>query len=340
MEVKPSSDYISRIRFFTHEIDKEIVYAYVEGDDDIPFWTYALKNYSDSKYEFRVVTNKMAAKHVSVGPDFVESKNDGNGKAVLLSMKGLGKNKIACVDADFDLVINGYSLYTNVVRTSPFVLNTIYYSVENVLGSPQFRSNLLEKLHVMEFANQMADYIKTFSIYCRPLLTLCMSIASSENKSLQWTSYLRQGIPLVLRNIAKHLSEIDNRNILQKKFSNEYVHYKKSIEAYEKILQDNNISIEDSWKMIRGHNLFESCILKSLESHIKACISSRLSRFATDYNGPSTDKKRAIAEYRDKIHSKWKPTTSEYIKETFYCNMPSISWLPNQLVDKIHELYG
>ena len=43
-----NSDYIRNLRPFSTDRNRVEVLVYVEGDDDVAFWTYALKQYGES----------------------------------------------------------------------------------------------------------------------------------------------------------------------------------------------------------------------------------------------------------------------------------------------------
>lgn len=126
-----SGDWIRATAFFGHTPQLIPVLLFVEGDDDVPMWTEAVKPYR-GKYDIRVVTNK------AVNPA------EENGKTKLLKMDGLCSNKLVAVDADYDLLVDDYSDYTNDVRTGQFVVNTTWYSVENILLQKTDKIPLLE----------------------------------------------------------------------------------------------------------------------------------------------------------------------------------------------------
>lgn len=98
-----NSEYIQRLKSFAKDRTRDYVLVYVEGEDDIAFWTHALSQLGNqTKFQFVVTTNKKA----------VLGGGDTNGKVELLKMENLGSNKVVCVDADFDLLIDNYSAYT------------------------------------------------------------------------------------------------------------------------------------------------------------------------------------------------------------------------------------
>lgn len=52
-----SSDWIKVSGLFGHTPDRVRTMLYVEGDDDVPFWTKAVEKYQE-KYDIIVTTNK------------------------------------------------------------------------------------------------------------------------------------------------------------------------------------------------------------------------------------------------------------------------------------------
>lgn len=136
-----NSEYIQRLKSFAKDRTRNYVSVYVEGEEDIAFWIHALNQLGNqTKFQFTVTTNKKAA----LGGGAT------NGKAELLKMENLGPNKIVCVDADFDLLIDDYSAYTQEVRGNAYVIHTTYYSIENILSSKEFYPFLSQRLKISE----------------------------------------------------------------------------------------------------------------------------------------------------------------------------------------------
>ena len=141
-----TSDWIRATGFFGHTPNRISVSLFVEGDDDVPLWREAIKPYQ-GKYDIRVTTNKM------VNPD------DGNGKNMLLSMKGLGASKVVAVDADYDLLIDNYSANTEMVRSGKYVVNTTWYSLENILMQKINNISILESFSELS-VGWFLDYLQ------------------------------------------------------------------------------------------------------------------------------------------------------------------------------------
>ncbi len=99
------------------------IVAYVESYDDIFFWKQLLDE----------VTEDMAGgTHRKVRFDvMLPSRNSlCRGKKIAMSNR-LGPHMIACVDADYDYLEQGSTPVSQMLCTSPYVLHTCVYAIEN-----------------------------------------------------------------------------------------------------------------------------------------------------------------------------------------------------------------
>lgn len=96
------------------------IVAYVESYDDIYFWRTVLSPFEDEHRYFEVmlpskVTLQRGKKSVLM--NFVEGHT--------------GPDMIACVDADYDYLLQGRSHSSQRVLDSPYVFHTYVYAIEN-----------------------------------------------------------------------------------------------------------------------------------------------------------------------------------------------------------------
>ena len=92
------------------------IVAYVESYDDIFFWRTVLTRFENEHRYFEV----MLPSH---------RKLERGKKAAL--MAGLGEAMIACVDADYDYLIQGRTHQSQRILNSPYVFHTYVYAIEN-----------------------------------------------------------------------------------------------------------------------------------------------------------------------------------------------------------------
>ena len=97
------------------------IVAYVESYDDIYFWRTVLSDFEDDKRYFEVMLPSKA--------NLTRGK-----KSVLMNFlegEPLGKDMIACVDADYDYLLQGMTQQSRRVLESPYVFHTYVYAIEN-----------------------------------------------------------------------------------------------------------------------------------------------------------------------------------------------------------------
>ncbi len=226
-----TSKWIKATAVFGHTPSKIPVQMYVEGDDDVMFWKEAVKPYQ-TKYDIKVVTNK------AVNPD------EGNGKSKLLSMEGLCKEKVVAVDADFDLIIDNYSTYTDMVRNSSFVVNTTWHSVENILL-------------------QKTDYISLVELF---------SMASWELYTYYLATVVAKEEPRPIKHYGEMLSQFGvQKCACQKNYTKFETAYKaelnNAIESYKEVsaqIKEKLVQLgyneTNIWKVTRGHYLWDMIV--------------------------------------------------------------------------------
>ena len=96
------------------------IVAYVESYDDISFWRSLLAEYEDDTRYFEVMLPSKRS--------LAKGK-----KTVLMNQLGtkLGENMIACVDSDYDYLLQGRTHTSRYIIESPYVMQTYAYAIEN-----------------------------------------------------------------------------------------------------------------------------------------------------------------------------------------------------------------
>jgi len=117
-----TSDYVAAANRLKSKRARRRIVAYVESYDDVLFWRTLLGQYENSARYFEVMLPSR------------ESLERGK-RSVLMSLVRdgrLGTDMIACVDADYDYLLQGATETSALVSGSPFVLHTYAYSIENM----------------------------------------------------------------------------------------------------------------------------------------------------------------------------------------------------------------
>ncbi len=115
-----SSGYIESANKLRSKKSKKRIVAYVESYDDVFFWRSILKKFENDEYYFEVMLPSRTS--LSRGK-----------KSALMNMlgPGLGEYMIACVDADYDWLLQGATEMSKTVCLNPYVIHTYAYAIEN-----------------------------------------------------------------------------------------------------------------------------------------------------------------------------------------------------------------
>ena len=154
-----TSDYISAANKLQGKKARRRIVAYVESYDDVLFWRMVLSQFENEKRYFEV----MLPTH--------DTLNKGKKQALLALMRqGAGKDMIACVDADYDYLIQGDSPQSEFMLGNPYVIHTYVYAIENY----QCYAPSLHNVCVMATLNDHVtfDFTQFLTEYSRALFPL------------------------------------------------------------------------------------------------------------------------------------------------------------------------
>ena len=98
------------------------IVAYVESYDDIFFWRTILSQLETDRIYFEIMLPSR------------ENKLKRGKKAAMMSMLSdkVGGHMIACIDADYDYLLQGITPTSQAILSSPYVFHTYAYAIENM----------------------------------------------------------------------------------------------------------------------------------------------------------------------------------------------------------------
>ncbi len=115
-----NSDFIEAANRLNAKNARRKVVVYVESFDDVLFWSNLLRGLETEKTCFEVMlpsrTSLCKGKKIALYNDLGIT---------------LGKCMIACVDADYDYVLQGATVSSKAVCENPYVFHTYAYAIEN-----------------------------------------------------------------------------------------------------------------------------------------------------------------------------------------------------------------
>lgn len=155
-----SSAYVASANKLRPKRARQRIVAYVESYDDVFFWRSILQEFETDKIYFEV----MLPSRTSLGK--------GKKTAMMNQLgPGLGEYMIACVDADYDWLMQGATPTSKMLCESPYIIHTYVYAIENY----QCYAPNLHTVCVMSTLNDrpladFEDFIRQYSIIIWPLL--------------------------------------------------------------------------------------------------------------------------------------------------------------------------
>ena len=147
-----NSRYFEAANSLTSKTARHRIVAYVESYDDIYFWRTVLSEFEDDKRYFEVMLPSKV--------NLTRGK-----KSVLMNFlegEPLGKDMIACVDADYDYLMQGATHASRKILESPYVFHTYVYAIEN------------------------------FQCYAPSLHNVCVSVTLNDHRIFDFREYFRQ----------------------------------------------------------------------------------------------------------------------------------------------------
>lgn len=115
-----SSYFSAAHQLYSKKVRRKIV-AYVESYDDVAFWRMLLEEFETDEYYFEVML--PSATSLSKGKKMVLMNT--------LNVDELGKSLIACVDSDYDFLLQGATATSRKINDSKYVFQTYTYAIEN-----------------------------------------------------------------------------------------------------------------------------------------------------------------------------------------------------------------
>ena len=147
-----NSSYFEAANALTSKKARRRIVAYVESYDDIYFWRTVLSEFENDKRYFEVMLPSKGK--LSRGKKSV--------LMTLLKAEPLGKDMIACVDADYDYLMAGATPSSKSILENPYVFHTYVYAIEN------------------------------FQCYAPSLHNVCVSVTLNDHRIFDFSEYFRQ----------------------------------------------------------------------------------------------------------------------------------------------------
>ncbi|MBO5187405.1 MAG: DUF4435 domain-containing protein [Prevotella sp.] len=264
-----TSRYFEAANRLTSKDARRRIIAYVESYDDVFFWRTVLGGLEDDTCYFEIMLPSKGT--------LQRGK-----KSVLMSViaDNAGKDMIACVDADYDYLMQGHTISSQKVLENPFVFHTYVYSIENF----QCYAPALRNVCVMVTLNDHAifdfyDYMRQFSETCYPLFVWSVWAYRTGNYNYFSLTDFTKVIEPGKFNIFTPQVSIDNlRHKVTRRVNILKQHFPKAKESYLALkaeLASIGVTPQNTYLYIQGHHIFDAVVVPIMT---KVCNYLRMER--------------------------------------------------------------
>lgn len=247
-----NSQYFEAINKMTPKKARRRIVVYVESYDDVFFWRSVLGRYEDDKLTFDIML-----------PSRNQQLDRGKKAAISNMLKGVGRDMIACVDADYDYILQGATEMSRQMLENPYIFHTYAYAIENF----QCYAKGLHETCVMVTLNDhrifnFERFLQSYSQTIWPLFVWHVVFLQRRKMTMHFDMCEFNKVvvlPSVRIQNPKWAIEYLNKKVRAKMFQLErrFPKLKDALPETERMLRDLGINDNNTYLYIQGHHLFD-----------------------------------------------------------------------------------
>jgi len=255
-----TSGYIEAMNRLRPKGGRRKIIAYVESYDDVAFWRLLLDEFESDSLYFQIM--------LPDGKSLTRGKKSAMSK--IIDGNSLGSYMIACVDSDYDYLMQGRTESSAQMLSNPYVIQTYAYAIE----SYQCYAGSLHQVCVQSTLNdhRLIDFeafMETYSRIIFPLFTWNILFYRERMHNLFSMQDMFRVIRLDTVSVKsphvalRLLSERVEKKVawLEKSFPL----FVDQIPDLAEELHDLGVTEESTYLFIQGHNLVENLVNRLLE---------------------------------------------------------------------------
>ena len=247
-----NSQYFEAINKMTPKKARRRIVVYVESYDDVFFWRSVLGRYEDDKLTFDIML-----------PSRNQHLDRGKKAAISNMLKGVGRDMIACVDADYDYILQGATEMSKQMLENPYIFHTYAYAIENF----QCYAKGLHETCVMVTLNDhrifnFERFLQSYSQTIWPLFVWHVVFLQRRKMTMHFDMCEFNKVvvlPSVRIQNPKWAIEYLSKKVRAKMFQLErrFPKLKDALPETERMLRDLGINDNNTYLYIQGHHLFD-----------------------------------------------------------------------------------
>ena len=247
-----NSQFFEAANRMTSKKTRRKIVAYVESYDDVFFWRSVLGRYENDKLFFDIML-----------PSRNQHLDRGKKAAIANMLKGVGRDMIACVDADYDYILQGSTEMSKQMLENPYIFHTYAYAIENF----QCYAKGLHETCVMVTLNDhhifnFERFLQSYSQTIWPLFVWHVAFLQRRKMTMHFDmSEFNKVVllPTVRIQSPNWAIEYLGKKVRAKMFQLErrFPKLKEVLPEVEKLLHGLGIHENNTYLYIQGHHLFD-----------------------------------------------------------------------------------
>jgi len=265
-----TSQYLEAANRMRPKTSRRRIVAYVESYDDIFFWRSVLSRYENENRYFEVML-----------PTRMERLDRGK-KAVMMKLltEKVGRDMIACVDADYDYLIQGKTPVSQEIISNPYVLHTYAYAIENLQCYAPSLHDVCVAVTLNDHAVfDFAEFMRQYSLAIFPLFVWSIwyyrtpdynEFSLTEfSRVIDIGSFSLEHAEKVIQHV-RHKVDTRVRQLQQKNPG-----AKESYLAVKEDIKRLGVTAETTYMYVQGHHLFDKVVVPMLKKVCTLLIRER-----------------------------------------------------------------
>lgn len=254
-----TSAYLDAARKLSPKKARRRIVAYVESYDDVAFWRTLLSEFENEERYFQVML--PSATSLTKGKKMVLMNT--------LNTAELGRSLIACVDSDYDFLLQGATNVSHKINANPYIFQTYGYAIENF-------HCFAESLHEVCVQSTLNDrpildfpaFLKRYSQIAYPLFLWNIWFYRQRDTHTfpmyDFNGYIRLQ-EVSLRQPYRCLEEMER--VVSAKVVELRARYPQGIEQVEHLgteLEPLGLTPETTYLYVQGHHIMDAVVMKLL----------------------------------------------------------------------------
>ena len=235
------------------------IIAFVESYDDVSFWRLLLDEFETDEHYFQIMLPNRGGL----------TKGKKSALRSCIEHNGLGQNLIACVDSDYDWLLQGVTQTSREIISSPYVIQTYTYAIENY----QCWAGSLHQICVQCTLNdhRLIDFPAFMELYSKAVYPLFVWNVWFYRKKLHNQFSMQDlNIDIRLKSVDVRRPQVAVEGVRERVvhkvrwLENHYPAAIPEVASLRTELTGMGVNENNTYLFLQGHHLIENVILKLL----------------------------------------------------------------------------